>query len=123
MIRMSGVGEAISGGATGDLYVKIHVAPHPRFRKEGYNLVTELPIKVSDALLGAEYPIETLEGTVPIKVPPLRSMDEILRVKGKGVPMDGVRRGDLLIKVKVEFPQKLSKEAKKILEDLKKEGI
>lgn len=123
MIRMSGVGEAISGGATGDLYVKIHVAPHPRFRKEGYNLVTELPIKVSDALLGAGYSLETLDGTVPIKVPPLRSMDEILRVKGKGVPMDGVRRGDLLIKVKVEFPQKLSREAKKLLEDLKKEGI
>lgn len=126
MIRMTGAGEAVPGGATGDLYIKIHIEPHARFRKEGYNLITELPVKITDALLGAEYKLETLDGTTTVKVPPLRSTDEILRVKGKGVPMGGQgdsRRGDLLIRVKVEIPQKLSRNAKKLLDDLKGEGI
>lgn len=123
MIRMAGVGEAIPSGTTGDLYIKVHVTPHQRFRKEGYNLVTELPIKITDALLGVEYKLETLDGTTNVKVPPLKSTDEILRVKGKGVPIDGGRRGDLLIRVKVEFPQKLSRDAKKLLDGLKGEGI
>lgn len=123
MIRMTGAGEAVAGGAPGDLYIKVHVEAHIRFRKEGLNLVTDLPIKVTDALLGAEYKLETLDGAVTVKVPPLRLADEILRVKGKGVPMEGGRRGDLLIRVKVEFPQKLSKKAKDILKSLKEEGI
>ncbi len=123
VIRMSGGGEAVSGGATGDLYIKIHVRPDPHFRKEGFNLVTDFPIKITDALLGVEHKLETLEGPLPITIPPLQSTDEILRVKGKGVPLDRGRRGDLLIRVKVEFPKKLSREAKEILDQLKKEGV
>lgn len=123
MIRMSAMGEAVPGGATGDLYIKIHVTPHPRFRKEGWNLITELPVKITDSLLGAEYKLETLEGVINVKVPQLRSADEILRVKGKGVPMEGGRRGDLLIRIRVEFPQKLSKKAKETLQELKEEGV
>lgn len=123
VIRMGGLGEAISGGGPGDLYVKVHVRPDRHFRKEGYNIVSDLPIKITDALLGGEYKIETIEGPTTVTVPPLRSVDEILRMKGKGVPMDRGRRGDLLIRVKVEFPQKLSKDAKDLLEKLKKEGI
>ncbi len=123
VIRMGGLGEAISGGATGDLYVKVHVRPDPKFRKEGFNLVTDLPIKITDALMGTEYRLETLDGPTVVKVPPLRSTDEILRMKGKGVPTQGTKRGDLLIRVRVEFPQKLSKEAKTLLEKLKGEGI
>lgn len=123
VIRMGGLGEAISGGVPGDLYIKVHVAPHSTLRKEGYHLVTDLPIKISDALLGGEYSVETLEGPTPVSVPPLRSTDEILRMKGKGVPYEKGRRGDLLIRVKLTFPQKLSRKAKESLEDLKKEGI
>src|SRR3989344_398212 len=123
VIRMASLGEAISGGVAGDLYVKVHVRPDNKFRKEGFNLVTDLPIKISDALMGSEYQLETLDGTIPINVPPLRSTDEILRVKGKGVPMERGRRGDLLIRVRVQFPHKLSREAKELLEKLKKEGI
>lgn len=123
VIRMPGLGEAIADGHAGDLYAKIHIQPHPHFRKEGYNLVTELSVKVSDALTGAEYPLETLEGKTVVTVPPLRSADEILRMKGKGVPMAGGRRGDLMIRVKVEFPHKLSREAKELLKKLKEEGI
>lgn len=130
VIRMAALGEAITNGASGDLYVKVHVRAHPRFRKEGHNLVTDLPIKITDALTGAEYPLETLDGVTTVTVPPLRAADEILRMKGKGVPMDhsshagqGARRGDLLIRVRVEFPQKLSREAKELLKKLKEEGI
>jgi molecular chaperone DnaJ len=127
VIRMSSLGEAIAGGQSGDLYVKIHVRPHARFRKEGFNLVTDLPIKVTDALTGADYPLDTLDGPTTVKVPPLRAADEILRMKGKGVPMDRhsgqSHRGDLLIRIKVEFPTKLSHEARSILKKLKEEGI
>lgn len=123
VIRMAGLGEAISGGATGDLYVKVHVRPDPVFRKEGFNLITDLPIKITDALVGSEYKLETLDGNVTVKVPPLRSTDEILRMKGKGVPTERGKRGDLLIRVRVELPQKISKEARELLLKLKKEGI
>ncbi|MES2135187.1 MAG: molecular chaperone DnaJ [Patescibacteria group bacterium] len=123
VIRLAGFGEAISGGATGDLYVKVHVRADQKFRKEGYNLVTDLSVKISDALMGSEYQLETLDGTVSLKVPPLSSTDEILRMKGKGVPTERGKRGDLLIRVRVEMPQKLSKEAKELLLKLKQEGI
>jgi molecular chaperone DnaJ len=122
-IRMGGWGEAISGGGSGDLYVKVHVLADKKFRKEGFNIVMDLPVKISDALTGASYQIETLDGVTPIQVPPLQSTDEILRMKGKGVPMERGRRGDLLIKIRLEFPHKISREAKELLEKLKKEGI
>lgn len=125
-IRMASMGEAASGGGNGDLYVKIHVLPDKKFRKEGFNIVMDLPVKVSDALTGASYEIETLDGMATIDVPALRSTEEILRMKGRGVPESGAgrgRRGDLLIRVRLEFPHKLSREAKELIEKLKKEGI
>lgn len=126
VIRMAGMGEAVSGGASGDLYIKVHVAPHPLFRKEGYNLVTDLSIKITDALLGAEYTLDTLDGKTTITIPQLRSADEILRLKGKGIPMEtgkNARRGDILIRLKVEFPNKLSKTAKDAIQKLREEGV
>ncbi len=123
MIRLSGMGEAITGGAPGDLYVKIHIKKHPLFRKEGHHLVMDLSIKLSDALLGAEYPIETLDGKIAVKIPEGVSPGEILRVKGKGVPFEKGKRGDLMIRVAISMPSKLSRKAKDLVEDLKKEGI
>jgi molecular chaperone DnaJ len=126
MIRLTGMGEAAQGGQSGDLYVKLHVSPDPRFTKEGYNLVTTLNIKLSDALLGADYVLETLDGKLDIKVPQLRNFNEILRVRGKGVPMGAAgssRRGDLLVRLHVELPQRLSKSAQETLKKLREEGI
>ena len=123
MIRMVGQGEVVSSGAAGDLYVKIHVKKDSRYRKEGSNLVTDLNIKLTDALLGGEYNLETLDGMVKIKIPENISLGEILRIKGKGVPIDKSRRGDLYIKINIELPKKLSKEAKKVIERLRQEGI
>lgn len=124
MIRLSGVGEAVPGGIAGDLYVKIHIASHPVFTREGNNIVMNLNIKLSDALLGGEYTIDTLEGgTLSLKIPPGVSFGEILRVREKGVPIDLKRRGDLLVKLNIKMPGKLSKRVEGIIEDLKKEGI
>lgn len=123
VIRMAGLGEAVSGGTTGDLYVKVHVRADKVFRKEGFNLIMDLPIKISDALTGVVQQIETLDGATEVKIPPLRSTDEILRVKGKGVPLERGRRGDLLIRVRLEFPNKLSRGALELVEKLKNEGI
>lgn len=123
MIRMSAMGETVEGGVPGDLYVKVHVRRHPTLRKEGYNLIMDLQIKLSEALLGAEHKIATLDGDLTLKIPAGTNSGTILRVKGKGVPTGPSRRGDLYVRVKVQIPEKLSKEAKKLIEELKKEGI
>jgi len=123
MIRLSGIGEAIANGAPGDLYIKVHVERHPLFRKEGNNLVTDLNIKLTTALLGGEYTIQTLDGALAVKIPAGVSFGEVLRVKGKGVPVDRGKRGDLLIKLHIDLPAKLSGDAVRLIEELKKEGI
>ncbi len=123
MIRMPQQGEAIKTGTAGDLYVKIHVKPHPTFRRDGANLVMDLPVKLTDSLLGTTVPIETLEGkTLEVKIPPMKRSEELLRVAGKGIPVEG-GRGDLIIRLEVALPHKLSSKARKALEDLKSEGL
>lgn len=123
MIRMSGAGEAVQGGASGDLYVKVHVLADPRFKKDGTNLLTDLSIKLTDALLGGEYTIQSLDGDEKISVQPGVTHGELLKIKGKGVPMGHGRRGDLFVRIKIILPQKLSRSAKQLVEKLKEEGI
>ncbi|MDP2641746.1 MAG: DnaJ C-terminal domain-containing protein [bacterium] len=123
MIRLSGMGETLEGGVPGDLYVKIHVRKHPYLRKEGYNLVMDLAVKLSEALLGAEKIIHTLDGEITLKVTSGTKHGSILRVKGKGVPTGMNKRGDLYIRISVQIPEKLSKEARKAVEELKKQGL
>ncbi len=123
MIRLTGAGEAVPGGTPGDLYVKIHVQKHARFRKEGANLETDLSVKLTDALLGATYTLATLEGDIEVTIPEGVTHGEILRVRGKGIPLDRSRRGDLLITIKIQFPTRLSKKARETLKILKEEGI
>lgn len=123
VIRLSGAGEAISHGQSGDLYIKIYVKTHPIFKKSGNNLVMDLNVKLSDALLGGEYTVKTLDGDINLKIPSGVSFGEVLRVKNKGVPYDKNRRGDIFVNVKITLPKKLSKDAKKNIEDLRKEGI
>jgi molecular chaperone DnaJ len=123
MIRLSGRGEAISNGPAGDLYVKIHVEKDTTFTREGENLKMDLNIKLSDALLGGSYTIKTLNSELTVKIPAGVSAGEMLRVKGEGVGPKGGRRGDLLIKILIPTPTKLSTKAKKLIEDLKQEGL
>jgi len=122
-IRLTGAGEPIDGGVAGDLYIRISVHKDPLFKKEGKNIITEINIKLSDALLGMKYPLKTLDGDIELKVPEGVNSGEILRIKDKGVPIDTRHRGDLLIKVKVKMPNHLSKTARKAIEELKKEGL
>ena len=122
MVRLSGAGEAISGGTAGDLYIKIHVQEHPIWTKEGINLVADLDVKLSDALLGATYPFETLDGSIDLKIPEGVAFGEILRIKGKGVPSNR-GKGDALVRVNIVMPKRLSKDTKKAIENLKKDGI
>lgn len=123
MIRFSGMGETIEGGTPGDLYVKIRVQKHSTLHKEGYNLVMDIEIKLSQALLGGEKKISTLDGDVTLKIPMGTNTGTILRVKGKGVPMGRSRRGDLYVRVKVQIPEKLNKKEREAIEELKKLGL
>lgn len=123
MIRMPGHGEAIKAGTAGDLYVKVHVKPHPTFHRDGSNLIMDLPVKLTDALLGTTVNIESLEGkTLEVKIPAMKRAEELLRVAGKGIPEQG-GRGDLIIRLEVALPHKLSGSAKKHIEELKTEGL
>ncbi len=129
-LRVAGRGEDGQGGK-GDLIVRIWVKEHAIFRKEAFNLVMDLPVKLSLALTGGEIEIETLEGKLEVKIPAGTSHGEILRVKGKGVPYEttggifgtGGKRGDLLLVTHVEMPRKLSKKARELIDGLKEEGI
>ncbi len=124
MIRMPRMGEAVKGGVPGDLYVKVHVKPHPLFRREGANLVMDLPVKLTDALSGTTVTIQALDGkNLEVKIPPMKRADELLRIRGKGVPMGGSSYGDLIVHLEVALPQKLSSKAKKALEELRDEGL
>lgn len=123
MIRLTGMGEAIASGIAGDLYIKIHVRNHATFRKQGNDLIMDLKIKLSEALLGGEKTIKTLDGDISLKIPERVPFGEILRVKNKGVPNEKGKRGDILIRIFIELPTKISKESKKLIEELKKEGI
>ncbi len=122
-VRLSGAGEPLKDGVAGDLYINISVARDPLFRKEGKNIVTEINIKLSDALLGIKYPMKTLDGDIELIIPEGTNTGNILRVREKGVPIDGRHRGDLLIKIKVKMPSRLSRTARKAVEDLKNEGL
>lgn len=123
MIRLGGAGEAIPGGEAGDLYIKVHVKPHPVFKKQGSNLTMDLDVKLSDALLGATYTVQTIEGkNLEVKIPELVKDGQLLRVRDKGVPTER-GKGDLLIKVNITRPAKLSKKVKKLIEELREEGI
>src|SRR3989344_1075284 len=125
MVRLNGQGETLEGGVPGDLYVKVHVRKHPYLRKEGYNLIMDLDIKLTEALLGAEKVIHTLDGEITLKIPTSTKHSSILRVKGRGVPhgVGAKGRGDLYIRISVQIPEKLSKEAHKVVEELKKLGL
>ena len=123
MVRLSGAGETAPHGTTGDLYIRVHVKPHPQIRKEGHNLVMTLPVKLTEALLGGERSIETLDGPVTLKIPQNVRFGEVLRLREKGVPVNGRRRGDLLVRIDIELPKKISKSAAKLIEELKKEGL
>jgi molecular chaperone DnaJ len=123
MVRMPGRGEAAIGASAGDLYVKLHIKADPKFSRDGQNLITALPVKLTDALLGGEYRITTLDGEELVRVPQGVPHGEVIRVRGKGVPYGRGSRGDLLVRIDIQFPKKLSRSAQALVEKLKSEGL
>lgn len=123
IIKLPGQGEAMPGGTAGDLYVRVNVSKHPIFSREGNNLIMELAIPVSEAILGSERAINALDGKIKLNIPAGIDSGELLRLRGRGVPSEGGRRGDILIKVSVKTPRRLSRKARELIEELKKEGI
>ncbi|WP_456416236.1 molecular chaperone DnaJ [Thiolapillus sp.] len=119
-IRLAGEGEAgENGGPAGDLYVQIHVKPHPIFERDDANLYCEVPIPFTTAALGGELEVPTLEGKVKLKVPAGTQTGKLFRIRGKGIkPVRGGAVGDLLCKVVVETPINLSDEQKELLQQL-----
>lgn len=123
MIRMTGRGEGVKNGTPGDLYIKVHVQRHATIARQGSNLEANLRVKLTDALLGATYAVETLDGPIDIKIPAGVKHGEILRIKGKGVPGQGGNRGDFHSKIQIDIPERLSRKAKEMVEELRKEGV
>lgn len=119
-LRVQGKGEGgLRGSPAGDLYVIIHVKPHPIFERHDLDLVVELPVSTQTAALGGEVQVPTLEGVSRIKIPAGTQSGRMLRLKNKGVKDPrGYGHGDLHIRVKVEVPTHLSSKAKKLLQQM-----
>lgn len=118
-IRIAGAGQAgVRGGGNGDLYVYIGVRPHDIFKREGYDILCEVPISFAQAALGDTIEVPTLHGKVEMQVPAGTQSGRILRLKGKGVPrLRGGGNGDQHVQVKVLTPQKLSDRQKELLKE------
>ena len=116
-VRLAGEGEAAGGGMqNGDLYVEVNVEPHPVFKRQGADLYMDVPVSITDAALGKEVEIPTLDGKVKIKVAEGTQSGKLLRVRGKGVtPVRTTMKGDLICRIMVETPVNLTREQKDLL--------
>jgi molecular chaperone DnaJ len=119
-MRLTGEGEAGSGGGPpGDLYVVVHVQDHTFFRRDGNDLVCELPVPFTTLALGGDIQVPTLNGAEPVAVPQGTQTGATFRLKGRGMPdVSGRGVGDLHVIVKGQTPRKLNKDQRKLLEQL-----
>jgi molecular chaperone DnaJ len=119
-LRVQSEGEAgTNGGPPGDLYVVIHVAEHEQFERQGSNLYSAVPITFAQAALGAEIPVKTLDSEQALKIPVGTQTGTVFRLKGQGMPVLGGRgRGDLFVAVTVVTPTSLTREQRRLLEQL-----
>ncbi|MCB0339151.1 MAG: molecular chaperone DnaJ, partial [Bdellovibrionales bacterium] len=120
-LKLRGEGEpGMLGGPSGDLYVKIAIQPHSIFKREGSELVCQVPITYPAAVLGAEIEVPTLDGLVKLKVPSGTQSGKVFRLRGKGIPVLGSsRRGDQHVQIQIEIPKKISDEERQLLEKLR----
>lgn len=124
-LRLSSQGEAGKhGGGAGDLFISIRIRPDDNFKREGQTIYSNLVLKLSEAVLGATKTVATVDGNVDLKIPAGTQSGMIFRLKGKGVPeVHKTQRGDHLVEITVKMPEKLSKKAKELFEELKKESL
>ncbi|MGA8296205.1 MAG: DnaJ C-terminal domain-containing protein, partial [Acidimicrobiales bacterium] len=118
--RIAGAGApAIRGGIPGDLYVHLRVASHPRFERSGADLLTSEHISMTQAALGTELVVTTLDGDEAISIPPGTQSGKVIRLRGRGVPqVRGRGRGDLHVRVFVDTPTELTKDQEQLLREL-----
>lgn len=123
-LRMAGEGEAgLRGAPPGDLYIVIHVKEHEIFERHGNDLLCEVPISFSQAALGAEVPVPTLDGSVKMKIPAATQTGKVFRLKGKGITnLRGYGKGHQYVRVVVETPAKLNEKQKAMLREFAKSG-
>jgi molecular chaperone DnaJ len=121
-IKLKGKGEAgVNGGPPGDLHVVTRVTPSPLYERRGANLVIEVPVTYAEAALGAEVEVPTPDGRISLKVPAGTQDGRLLRVRGRGAPrLNGAGRGDLLARVRVLVPTRLTKAEREAIENLQK---
>jgi curved DNA-binding protein len=118
-IRLPGEGSSgAAGGPSGDLFLRVRIKPHPRFRLEGRDIYVDLPVTPWEAVLGATVEVPTLEGTSRVKVPPGSSTDRKLRLRGQGMPASRGASGDLYAVVKVHVPRRPTAEEHELFERL-----
>jgi len=117
-VRIKGRGEQTSHGDHGDLFIITSVRPHPYYRREGLDVVMDLPVSVYEALLGTKVTVPTLDGPVTLTIPPGTSSHSKLRIKERGI-FRGDEKGDQLVSIKVIVPRHLDDEDKLMLEKLR----
>lgn len=119
-LRISGAGNAgRAGGSAGDLYISLAVEPHPVFERRGQDLFAVLEVPMTQAALGVELEVETLDGVARVKLQPGTASGSVVRVKDAGIPNLGRRgRGDLFVTIRVSTPAPAGREEKKTLEHL-----
>jgi curved DNA-binding protein len=118
-IRLAGEGGASPmGGPAGDLYITINAAGHNLFKRQGDDLHIEIPVTIKEAYLGGKIDVPTFDGKVDMKLPAKTQSGKTLRLKGKGMPgLRGKKQGNLYVKIKIVFPEKLNKAKKKQFEE------
>jgi len=122
-LRLREEGEAVKNGTTGDLYIFIDVKKHKYFEREGDDIILELPITITQAILGDEVEVPTLEGKATLKIPQGTQPETILRMRNKGVQhLNHHSSGDQLVKIKVEIPEKLSRKQEELIREFEKES-
>lgn len=111
-VRVAGEGEHGVGGATsGDLYLRVRLAPHPQIERKGHDLYVKVPVPVATAVLGGEAAVQTLSGkTVRLRIPPLTQNGQVFRLKGYGMPKIGHPddKGDIYARVEAQLPTELT---------------
>ena len=119
-LRLAGQGDITAGGQRGSLIVKIAVQPHPHFKRENLDLVTQATVPFTTAALGGKVRIPTLKEHIDLKIPAGTQPEQQLRVRGAGVVDSSKRKGDLRVQIKVEIPRSLTRKQKELLKNLDK---
>ncbi len=119
-LRVTGEGEAgVNGGPPGDLFIVLHVAAHNTFERQGADLYAAVPVTFAQAALGADIKVKTLDGEEDLKIPAGTQTGTVFRIKGQGMPNLGARgKGDLFVAATLVTPKSLTKEQRKLLEQL-----